>query len=370
MIITYLFNSSIPSRNPGSLQVIKTCEGFVNLRHKVNLVVPNTGFNTPVKKYYNLIKSPRILRLKFFKKFPQGLNYYLFSIFSIIYGLFLKTDLFITRNLFNIFILNILRRDVIIEIHHDISNEGRIVNALYKYFPILNKKNVIKIIAITASVKSYLVKNFNVDPRKIEIIPSASAINLSFKKIKKNNKYNVGYFGSLEKSKGIEFIMKLSSLNQNNNYYVFGGDKNQVDNLNKKKKNLNLKICPYIPYRLVGKYMKKMDVLLMPSNKNLLKSTGGVGNIAKYTSPLKLFDYLASGKLIIASNLKVFQEIIRNNRDCIMMNNLNPNTWCKLIKNLNKNLTKINKIKLNAYNLSKHYTYDIRAKKILKNIIN
>ena len=43
----------------------------------------------------------------------------------------------------------------------------------------------------------------------------------------------------------------------------------------------------------------------MPSNRNKLKSIGGVGNINKYTSPLKLFDYLASGKLIISSRLKV-----------------------------------------------------------------
>ena len=35
----------------------------------------------------------------------------------------------------------------------------------------------------------------------------------------------------------------------------------------------------------------------MPSNKRELKSLGGVGNIAKYTSPLKLFDYLASESL-------------------------------------------------------------------------
>ena len=45
----------------------------------------------------------------------------------------------------------------------------------------------------------------------------------------------------------------------------------------------------------------------MPSNNKILRSVGGVGNIAKYTSPLKLFDYMASGKFIIASNLKVFK---------------------------------------------------------------
>ena len=38
-------------------------------------------------------------------------------------------------------------------------------------------------------------------------------------------------------------------------------------------------------------HIAKMDVLIMPSNNKILRSVGGIGNIAKYTSPLKLFDY-------------------------------------------------------------------------------
>ena len=43
MRICYLFNSSVPSHNPSSLQVIKTCEGLIQLKHKVHLITPNTG---------------------------------------------------------------------------------------------------------------------------------------------------------------------------------------------------------------------------------------------------------------------------------------------------------------------------------------
>ena len=368
MKITYLFNSSIPSRNPGSLQVIKTCEGFIKLKNSVKLIVPDTGFKGSIKKYYNLTKIPNVLRLKYFKTFPQGLNYYFFSICSVLYGIYLKTDLFITRNLFNVFILNFLNKNTIIEIHHDLSNEGRIVNIIYRYFNLLNKSNVVRVIAITSAVKKYLIQSLNVDPKKIIVVPSASAINLKFKKIKKQNTYNIGYYGSLDETKGVKFIMKLSKLDLKNKYYIYGGDKNHVYKLNAIKKNLNLKIYPYIPYSRVQKELKKMDILLMPSDKNLLKSTGGVGNIAKYTSPLKLFDYLASGKLIIASDLKVFKEVVQNNINCIIIKNLNLYIWHKKIKNLKKNLLKINKIKINAFNLSKNYTYDKRAKKILENI--
>jgi len=108
-----------------------------------------------------------------------------------------------------------------------------------------------------------------------------------------------------------------------------------------------------------------MDVLLMPSSKKILRSVGGVGNIAKFTSPLKLFDYLASGKLIIISNLNVFNEIIKEDVNCLIVKKLSLKHWHNVIKNIRSNLKKINYLKRNAYILSKKYTYKIRAKKIL-----
>ena len=102
----------------------------------------------------------------------------------------------------------------------------------------------------------------------------------------------------------------------------------------------------------------------MPSNKNILRSTGSVGNIAKYTSPLKLFDYLSAGKLIIVSDLKVFREIIEHNKHCIVIS-LNHTKWINVLKNIKNNLKKFNILKKNAFVLSKKYTYKNRARQLL-----
>ena len=53
--------------------------------------------------------------------------------------------------------------------------------------------------------------------------------------------------------------------------------------------------------------MMTMDILTIYI---LMKnSAGGVDDISHYTSPLKLFDYMAVGKIIISSNLKVLREV-------------------------------------------------------------
>ena len=188
MRICYLFNSSIPSYNASSLQVVKTCEALIQLNHKVFIVTPNTGLNLNIKTYYDLKYNPIRIKLDYFKKFPKGINYFFFSIFSVIKSFSLKPDFFITRNLFTLIILIIFNKKVIIELHHDLSNEGKFVKFLYGKFNILNSKNIIKIVAITKSVKNFLVKDLKVSKKKIQIIPSASSLKLKFSKLIKKKK--------------------------------------------------------------------------------------------------------------------------------------------------------------------------------------
>ena len=138
IIVWPIFNSSMPSSNPGSLQVIKTCEALLKLNNQVELITPNTGLNVSVKKFYNLKKVPIINKIKFFKKFPIGINYYLFSIFAVIYSIKYNFDFVITRNPFTLFILTLFKKKVIIEFHHDLSIESRIVRFIFYNFNILN----------------------------------------------------------------------------------------------------------------------------------------------------------------------------------------------------------------------------------------
>ncbi len=365
MRIAYLFNSSTPSSNPSSIQVVNTCSALSQLSHSVKLIVPNTGKNFSLTKFYGINKSPKLIKLKYFNKFPIGISYYLFSFFSITYAIFDKTELYITRNIFNLILLNILKKKVIIEIHHDFNYEGRIVKFFCKYTNLFDNKNIVKIVAITNAVKKYLVKNFKVNAKKIEVIPSASSLKFKFRNLKKKISYNVGYFGSLDTSKGINFIIKLANKDKVNKYYIYGGSQQDVSRFKKRKIPNNLKINQSVQYGRLKPIISKMDILLMPSNTKKIRSIGKIGNIVKFTSPLKLFDYLASGKLIITSNVTVFKEILTDGKNCLVLDNFNINNWIKKINKVKIETSKHNKIKKNAFNLSKEHTYLKRAKKIL-----
>ena len=159
MQICYISNSSAPSKNASSLQTAKLCEEISRLGHNVNLILPKTEeFEKDYFKFYNIKYKFKIIRLKYFKKFPIGFNYYLYSFFSILISNFKKQDLYITRNFFCSFLLSLLNKKHLIEIHDDILIEGRVINFLVKNLKILNHRSILKIITTTNTLKKKYIK--------------------------------------------------------------------------------------------------------------------------------------------------------------------------------------------------------------------
>ena len=110
--------------------------------------------------------------------------------------------------------------------------------------------------------------------------------------------------------------------------------------------------------------MLEMDILTIPYTKNI-KSAGEVDDISKYTSPLKLFDYLAVGKIIISSDLKVLREVINSKNAIFVKNFENIFEWKKNIIMAKNNKEKIFIMSKNNLRLSKKYDHFRRVKKYI-----
>ena len=105
MNICYISNSAAPSKNASSLQTAKLCEELSRQGHKVSLILPRTGeLNRNYFNFYNIKYKFQIIRLKYFKKFPIGFNYYFYSFIYIMASNYRNQNLFITRNFFTSFL--------------------------------------------------------------------------------------------------------------------------------------------------------------------------------------------------------------------------------------------------------------------------
>ena len=161
MRICYLSNSAIPSSVASAIQTVKMCEAFSELNNDVILITTNASkLEKNINDFYNIKFKFIFKKLKNFESFPLGINFYLFSFFSILESLKYKPDIYITRNFFTCFLLVIFKKKVIMELHHDLNIESRITRFLVKKLKYLNSKEAQTGPALRKDIKT-LKKHLN-----------------------------------------------------------------------------------------------------------------------------------------------------------------------------------------------------------------
>ena len=88
--------------------------------------------------------------------------------------------------------------------------------------------------------------------------------------------------------------------------------------------------------------------------------------ISRYISPLKMFDYLSSGNIIIASKLRAYNHILKNKINSFLVDKKNIKSWGNIINKIFANPKKYKKIKLEAFKTAKKYSWKNRAKELIK----
>ena len=132
-----------------------------------------------------------------------------------------------------------------------------------------------------------------------------------------------------------------------------------------KKIRSNVKLMDRVEYRNVSKILSKYHVALMPYGNKIAGRSNNL-EISKYISPLKMFDYLSSGNIIIASKLKAYNHILKNNFNSYLVDIRKIKSWANLIKKILANPKKYRKIKLEAAKTAKKYSWKNRAKQLIK----
>ena len=193
----------------------------------------------------------------------------------------------------------------------------------------------------------YLVLHDGVDIKNFE----------KFKNI--TNIKEVCYVGSFYKGRGIDLILHLASKFPNLNFHLYGQSKEEI------RPNLkNVKIHNFVDYCNVPYILSNSDVLLMPYSKNVSVRSKTL-NTADYCSPLKMFDYLAAGKIIMSSKLGGICEILKHKENSIIVEEFKHEMWELELSNLLKDVYDIKKIQKNAFSTANEYTWVKRANKIL-----
>jgi len=385
MKIIYIANSRIPTTKAHGFQIIKMCETFSNLGVKVDLLIPrrfNQIKDSPFEYYgireiFNIQKVPVIDLMPFVKILGPIANLVgslTFAIF-VLYHLYRSgsenqqvsaSTIIYSRDQFTLWFLSFFNKKFVYEVH---SFPRRA--ALYRRI----WKKAHKIIVITSALKNLVVKA-GTSEEKIMIAPDAvdtadfEAIPQTVDELKielglPKDEFLVGYVGrfkTLGMEKGIKTMIEaLPMLSKDIKMAFIGGEELEIKEYKNLANRFNVSAqCVFIGYqpRLRAiKYIKAMDTLVIPFPN--------VPHYAFYASPLKLFEYMASGRPIIASDLPALREVL-NDQNALFFKPEDTDDLARAVKTLKSS-------QMLGYHLSqqaladvKQYTWTKRAEKILK----
>ena len=364
MRIAYLANATIPSRQANTIHVMQMANALLELGHDVRLYTwlsTSLDMEVDLHDLYGVNHSVSICP---YKSLPGRRLTSLSVLFSISSLKSWSPRLVIGRNPKACAYAALFGFPTIFEMHQPISWYPKPDQFLIRIM--LKSRNFIGIVTISNVLKEILVQEAQLKAERFLVLHDAASPRVdSVKEISEHrNRLKVGYVGHLYEGRGIEIIMALSKRMPDYDFHVVGGTDEDLNFWKPQANDLsNLTFHGFIPPSQVAGFQSSCDILLAPYQEQV-KIPGG-RSTAAWMSPLKIFEYMASGRPFIASDLPVLREVLDNNKNCLMVPPDSIDAWEAAIRKLSDINLRKRLADFARQDFEKNYTWKGRAEKII-----
>ena len=144
--------------------------------------------------------------------------------------------------------------------------------------------------------------------------------------------FTIGYAGHLYPWKGVDLVIEAIAGLPDTRGLIAGGHEQEPD-LARVKALAETRFCSLrilftgmLPPPDVAAKLRDADVLVLPNPASALSSA--------FTSPLKLFEYMASGRPIVASDLPSIGEVLVDDRNALLFEAGNPQALTAAVRRI------------------------------------
>ncbi|NPV55748.1 MAG: glycosyltransferase [Anaerolineae bacterium] len=175
----------------------------------------------------------------------------------------------------------------------------------------------------------------------------------------------VAYTGHFYPGRGMDILLALAKHFPQINFLWVGGHAEAIETwrarLEREGIN-NITLTGFVPMATLPIYQAAAEVLVMPYERVISGSSGG--DSAAYCSPMKMFDYLASGRAILSSDLPVIHEVL-NEGNAVFCPPEDAGAWVDALGSLMQHPERITRLSAQAKTDASDYTWLARAQKAL-----
>lgn len=366
--IAYLSIARLPSRTANSIHVMRMCQAMAEQGLEVTLYAPAfpvselEEISASLFDYYGINKNFRIKQY-WWPSFKGRSSIYssLVSLHTLLSG----ADLVYARDLKSAVFCCKLGKSVVYEAHSPLSPD----NQLFKN--LLTSKHLKRLVVISEALRKIFIEKSPEIADRIVVAHDAADIEelTSSKSNLEGKRIRVGYVGHLYRGRGIDLIIELAKACPWADFDIVGGMESDIAYWKEfSGSQANINFHGHLPYNLAAEIRQNCDILLAPFARKLEVSGGGT-DTSGWMSPMKIFEYMASGKAIICSDLPVLREILEHEITALFCEAEEVASWIAAMQKLRDDPTLIARLGRQAREQQiDHYTWSSRAKAVLSGL--
>ena len=391
--LLYISTIRLPTEKAHGLQIMQNCEAFADAGCEVTLWVARR-WNTPAMRavadpfrHYGVCANFAVRRIPCIDLFPlfpaesagARLAFYLlqlsYALACVILLLFTRADIYYSRDAFILYLLSKLRAKSSLAYEaHQFPFSGR--GAALQRQVITRVGSVI---AVTPRLRQDLVQGRGADPGRT-IVAHDGIRRARFDQLPDQasargqlgwpqEAFIVGYVGRLHTlgmDKGVGALVEALAAIDGACLALVGGPDEMADELRRRWRELEMPperflYAGQVAPDQVPRFLSAFDVCTLP----LPAET----HFAQYASPMKLFEYMAAGRAIVASDLPSWSDVVRDGDTALLLPPDDVAAWSAAIDRLRNDDDLRIQLGENARKRAlEHYTWDKRAQRILAHI--
>jgi glycosyltransferase involved in cell wall biosynthesis len=390
MKIAIVAPTAIPSRRANTIQIMKMSQALANSGHTVRLAAPGGAEKSGSLTWENLAhhyglqpevgSDPTRFDIEWLPA-RNNMRRYDYGWHSVRWARRWGADILFTRLPQAATIGSQLGMPTILEIHDlPAAKSG---SWLFRLF--LQGSGARRLVAITRALAEDLQRRFKFEPAAESpdaftvIAPDGVDLNRYSNlpdpakarndlKLGLPDRFTAGYTGHLYSGRGVETILTLAKRLPEINFLLAGGEPAEVARLSHQVKLQGLEnvfLTGFVPNADLPLYQAACEALLMPYQAHVSASSGG--DIARYLSPMKVFEYMACKRVIVSSNLPVLLEVL-NPENSILLEPDDLESWSDTLHNLAEYPEKYHELALQARQDAGQYSWEKRAQRIITGI--
>ena len=383
MHILYFADIRFPLERANGIQTMETCHALAVRGHDVRLIVrPDT--NSPPRDPYKYYGLPRDARLAvevapvIGPRFARRAAYLSFALGRAMGAS--RANVLLTRDLGVAHLLlqipRALRAPVVYESHGYAPDVAAALPGLVSTAQTSSPRKRERLaareasvwrgadgyITITAGLARMFEEKFGPRPRVAIVSDGVRSSGRTWTPPPATESPVIGYAGHLYPWKGVDILLDALARTPHASGLIIGGHAEDGDRRRLERRAAGLKISGRVTFAghvtppEVPALLERATVLVLPNPPSAIST--------HFTSPLKLFEYMAAGRAIVASDLPAIREVLRHEENALLVRAGDSAALAAGIQRLIADRDLATRLARKAFDGADEYTWQRRAARL------